>query len=68
MFIVWGEQEYLNAGAIATALLPPDETPAGIWDTWDFRGLYNQPLAIASGQPPNNLPITYPIPWQIFPR
>jgi hypothetical protein len=68
MLLIWSEQEFVTAGAIATPLLPPDETPVGHWDTWDFRGLFNQPIITSTQQQPNNLPLHYPIPWQVYPR
>ncbi|MFB2980864.1 hypothetical protein [Microseira sp. BLCC-F43] len=68
MEIIWGDQEYVNLSAIATLPLPPNETPVSPWDTWDFRGLFNQPVVNSQQMPPNNLPLAYPIPWQVYPR
>jgi len=68
MILVWGEQEFVNASAYAFPLLPPSETPVSLWDTWDFRGLWNRPMVVSQGSPPNNLPLSYPVPWQFYPR
>lgn len=68
MIDIWSEQEFVNESAIATPLLPSDETPASVWDTWDFRGLFNQPVISTQQQQPNNLPFRYPVPWQVYPR
>lgn len=67
MVLLWGEQEFVNQAAIATSGSPPDETPVGLWDTWDFRGLWNQPLIATEAYPPST-PVRYPHPWQVYPR
>ncbi|GET40696.1 hypothetical protein MiSe_55070 [Microseira wollei NIES-4236] len=68
MLLIWGEQEFVNASAYAFPLLPPNETRVSQWDTWDFRGLVSQPMLVWQGFPPNNLPLLYPVPWQVYPR
>ncbi|WP_226589374.1 hypothetical protein [Microseira wollei] len=37
------------------------------WDSWDFRGLWNQSVLVEQSFPPNNLPLSYPVPWQVYP-
>ncbi|WP_226591296.1 hypothetical protein [Microseira wollei] len=68
MILIWGEQEFVNVTAIASPLLPPQETRVSPWDTWEFRGLWNQHRLISQGFPPHNLPLSYPVPWQFYAR
>jgi hypothetical protein len=65
---MWGEQEWSNYAIASTPLLPANETPVSQWDTWDFRGIFNQPLVATQQQEPNNLPLAYPVPWQFYPQ
>ncbi|WP_226594933.1 hypothetical protein, partial [Microseira wollei] len=63
MILIWGEQELSSGAAIASPLLPPNETRVSEWDTRDFRGLVSQLMLVWQGFPPNNLPLSYPVPW-----
>ncbi|GET44665.1 hypothetical protein MiSe_94980 [Microseira wollei NIES-4236] len=51
MILIWGEQEFVNVTAIPSPLLPPQETRVSPWDTWEFRGLWNQHRLISQGFP-----------------
>ncbi len=64
----WGEQEFVNNARLSSLIAPPIESPVGQWDSWDFRGLYSQPAIATQQSPANNLPLLYPIPWQVYPR
>ncbi len=67
MLLIWGDWDFVGQAAITAELSPPDEVPAGEWDTWDFRGLFNQPVITSDQTDSNNLPLTFAVPWQIYP-
>lgn len=65
--LIWGEYGFSNEAIASTSYAPPNETPAGVWDTWDFRGLWNQPHVQTEFALPT-MPLLYPQPWQVYPR
>ena len=65
--LIWGDYAFVNEAIVYSAIAPPNENPASAWDTWDFRGLWNQP-AIATEVYPPSTPARYPYPWQVYPK